>query len=133
MLGVLHGQELGQRVQRRQPRVARGDAVATPILQLRQEARDPIRAQVTDLQGLDRLLGVLRHEAQEQNNGIAVAAHRMGTHAALRGQVVLEEAHQGAAQVVGVRRLHHALATSSPYEASKRSLAACASSGIHRK
>lgn len=47
---MLSGQELGQRMQRRQPSIARGDAVAARLLQLREEAGDQIGAQIADFE-----------------------------------------------------------------------------------
>lgn len=81
---MLRRQELGQRMQSSQPRVARGYAVAAFLLQLREEAGDQVRAQHVDIQGFDRPPGVLRREAQEQNNGVAVASDRVTAHASLR-------------------------------------------------
>ena len=67
------------------------------------------RRQVADLQRFDRLAGVRVDEVQEQNDGVAIAANRMDAHAALRGQVVLEEAHDARPRSIGVTRLHATL------------------------
>ena len=78
---------------------------------------------------------ILRGEPQKQHDGIAVTSDRMGAHSPLVGQVVLEESNQRSPKVVLVDGRHHVTSPDrrQPYDASKRSLAACASSGIHRR
>jgi len=58
------------------------------------------------LQLLDPLVCIVRYELQEQDQGIAVAVDRVRTHAALRRQIVLEEAHDPPAKFRRLYALH---------------------------
>ena len=132
---MLGGEESCQGMQGGEPGITRGDAVATLFLQAGQELSDALGAEIVDLQTFEAASGVPRDETQEEHDGIPIASDRMGAHPSLVGQVVLEEAHERAPEVVLVDGCHHATPpeTKLPKDASKRSLAACASSGIQRR
>ena len=112
-----------------------GASIPLLTLQAGQELSDALRAQIIDLQTFDAASGILRGEPQEEHDGIGVTSDRVDAHPALIGQVVLEEAHERSSKVVLVDGRHHTTPPDSrlPKDASKRSLAACASSGIQRR
>jgi hypothetical protein len=78
-------------VQGRQALVAGPYVVAALVFQVAQEPQDPFEAQVCDVELGDLRSLVLGSEAQQEPDGVAVAAHRGRAQPLHRNQVVEEE------------------------------------------
>jgi hypothetical protein len=74
-----------------QARIARGDAVVPLALEGHQKTFNSSGGDLGEFQGLDAPTGVASQEAQEEYQGIAITAYRMGTQAAQPRQELLEE------------------------------------------
>ena len=122
------------------PRVVTG--TAEQFLQLldalgferRKEACDALDGEVRHVQTVHRAVQFLRHEAQKQQQRIAVAADRVGTQAPLDGEKILEERDQIAAQGRRGRATHEAPPSiRSAHEPAKRWLARATTAGMKRR
>ena len=80
--GVAH-----ERVDGREPGVARRRAVAALSLQVVEKREDDVGGEVVDVQRDNGALAPLREKSEEDEERVAVAANRVGTHAANPGQV----------------------------------------------
>ena len=123
------GDVVEQRVQGRQALVAGPDVVVAVVLQVAQEAEDLFEAEVLDVELGDLRSLVLGHEAQQEPDGVAVAAHRRRPQPLHRDQVVEEE---GVDQRPERPRAGHGFASdhAGSAKASNRRLASASSWGV---
>ena len=112
--------EAGEHVDRAESRIPRRDAVLAFGFQEAQEAGDALRRKVGDLEPLDGALAIVRGELEQQQQRVAVAADGVRAHAALRGQVVLEKAHEVTAEIGGFGESHDAPPSSDLHRMSAR-------------
>ena len=89
-LGFTGGDVVEQRVHGGQTLVAGSDVVVALVLQVAQEAHDPVEGQVVDGQLGDLGLVVVGHEPQQEHDRVPVAAHRRRPQA-LHGDEVVDE------------------------------------------
>ncbi len=129
-LGLAAGDVVEQRVQRRQALVARADLVASSILEMPEESEDSLAAQVLDGEPGDLRFLVTGHEAQQEPDGVTVAAHRGWTEPLCCNEVVEKEGLHDRSE--GSRPAAHR--SSSDHagwaKASKRRLASASSWGV---
>ena len=134
MLGSMSGDEPGEDMNRAEPCVARCDAVVALGLQRREELGDALGGEVGDVQPFDGAPGVARGELEEQHQGVAVTADRVGTQAPLCRKIVLEELDEIAAEC-GLGRAAHGAppSTRSPKARANRSPARATTAGMKRR
>lgn len=101
----LRGQEAGEGVNRGQADIAGGGGHLPLLLQVVQKRHDAVDGQIGDVEGGDRSLRGAGQEAEEEREAVAVAADRMGAHAADRREMVPTERAQRRGQ--SIRRGRH--------------------------
>src|SRR5882724_7270536 len=132
MLGVVICQEARQCVERCKPGVAGSNAIAALFLDEGQEFGSGLGGEIVEVKLFNGPSGMLGDIAQEENDGVAIAADGVLTQATQCRQVVLEESDKGLAQVVRKVAFHDASPSIRwPKCASKHWLAISARAGIH--
>ena len=103
MLWRLGSEEASKGVQRGQSCITRSNAVVALDLQGHQELRHMLRGKSVETEIFESLIAVAGDETQEQDQGVAIAANGVQTHAAERRQILAEELLHSQAKVVGAR------------------------------
>ena len=106
VLGVAGGDEADEGMDGRKSGVARGCAVVTLGLQMQQEGHEVLRRHVHQVEGNDLAAMVGGKEAEQKNEGIAVAVDGMRAEAADEGHVFGEEDLQFPGEFGGARSVH---------------------------
>jgi hypothetical protein len=81
---------LEQAVDRRESLVAGADVVAAVLFEVAKESEDPLEGEIIELKARELAAPVRGDEQQKQPDRVSVAAHRPGTQALDRDQVVDE-------------------------------------------
>jgi hypothetical protein len=92
VFGMAHGGVACECVNGGEARVACGGTVAPIRLEMVEEGKDVVGGEVHQIEPNDSTAAALCKEVQEKNESVAVATHRVRTHAAHLGEVISEEA-----------------------------------------
>ena len=131
VLGAFRDEEARERVESGKTGIARCDTVAADGLEVVKEPDHPTAVEVGDLEPLDRATGIVRREAQEEHESIAVALDGVRAQAAEMRQILFEEAAHRAAEFGGSAAAHRPVSWIRwPLWRAKRSLASAASVGM---
>jgi len=98
-----------------------------------QEPLDPIDGEIGKFQRFDPSGSLFGSKPKQEHDRVAVAANGVLAHAALRRQMVLEEAHDRSAEIADDAAAHDPAPITPAKCASKRLLASVAISSVRRR
>src|SRR5712691_6517467 len=88
MLGISRSHEVKECVNGREPDIARGDPVLSPLFQIGQKREDSWRIQIDQVEHGNGLFSLLRKIAEQQDDAVAITVDRVGTRSSKAGQVI---------------------------------------------